>query len=259
MRALPHNPSLSPSLHRLALPAAVLLPFAVAAATAPFRPDLSAPLVALVLVVAVVAVAVLGSRVAGAVAALSAAAWFDFFFAPPYERFTIAGPGDIATAVLLLVVGLAVSQLAARTRRLEVDAVTDADHLTRIHETARLVQRAPSPHRVVEHVGDQLVGLLGLRDCRFEYGTLVGHPPRLEADGTIIWGRHPWDADRQGLPDTEVELRVFHNGRFHGRFMLRPTPGTVPSAQTRLVAVTLADQVGAAIDLVAPTPPADSS
>ncbi|MEU6341399.1 DUF4118 domain-containing protein [Streptomyces sp. NPDC046977] len=251
-----HHPSLSPFLRRAALPAAVLLPLAAAAALLPFRAHLSAPLVALVLVVAVVAVAVLGSRAAGAVAALSAAAWFDFFFAPPYERFTIAGPGDVATAVLLLVVGLAVSQLAARTLRLEAVAVTDADHLARIHETARLTQSAPSPHRVVQHVGDQLVSLLQLRGCRFEYGTLVGHPPRLESDGTIFWGRNAWDADCQGLPDTEVELRVFHNGRFHGRFMLRPTPGAVPSAQARLVAVTLADQVGTAIDLVAPGPAA---
>ncbi|MFD3452264.1 DUF4118 domain-containing protein [Streptomyces sp. NPDC058691] len=248
-----HNPSLSPFLRRLALPAAVLLPLAVAAVLLPFRAAVAAPLVALTLVVAVVAVAVLGSRVAGAVAALSAAAWFDFFFTRPYERFAIAGPGDIATAVLLLAVGLAVSQLAARTRRLEVVAITDADHLARIHETSRLAQCAPSPHRVVEHVGDQLVSLLQLRGCRFEYGTLVGHPPRLDTDGTVVWGRRPWDADRQGLPDTEVELRVFHNGRFHGRFMLRPTPGAVPSAQSRLVAVTLADQVGTAIDLVAPT------
>ncbi|MFF3562243.1 DUF4118 domain-containing protein [Streptomyces sp. NPDC002574] len=248
------NPSLSPSLRRLALPAAVLLPLAVTAVLLPFRSTIAAPLVALVLVVAVVAVAVLGNRVAGAVAALSAAAWFDFFFAPPYERFTIAGPGDVATAVLLLAVGLAVSQLAARTRRLEVVVVTDADHLARIHETARLAQCAPSPHRVVEHVGDQLVSLLQLRGYRFEYGTLVGHPPRLEADGTLFWGRRTWNADLQGLPDTEVELRVFHNGRFHGRFMLRPTPGAVPSPQARLVAVTLADQVGTAIDLIAPAP-----
>ncbi|MEU4092559.1 DUF4118 domain-containing protein [Streptomyces sp. NPDC026673] len=238
----------------LALPAALLLPPLACLALVPFRAQVSNTHVALVLVVAVVAVAVLGSRRAGALAALSAAVWFDFFFTRPYERFAISGPGDMATAALLLVVALAVSRLAARTRRLAVVAVTDADHLTRIHETARLAQDAVSPYVVVEHVRDQLVSLLQLRGCRFEYGTLVGHPPRLEQDGTVLRGRRPWDADVLGLPDEEVELRVFHNGRFHGRFMMRPTPGAVPSRQARLVAVTLADQAGSAIGTTATTP-----
>ncbi|MEU1617508.1 DUF4118 domain-containing protein [Streptomyces sp. NPDC005722] len=243
-----------PHLARLALPAGLLLPPLVCLALVPFRTQVSNTHVALVLVVAVVAVAVLGSRRAGALAALSAAAWFDFFFAPPYERFTISGPGDVVTAVLLLAVGLAVSQLAARTRRLAVIAITDADHLARIHETARLAQSAVTPHVVVDHVRDQLVSLLHLRGCRFEYGTLVGHPPRLEQDGTVVRGRRPWDADAYGLPDQEVELRVFHNGRFHGRFMMLPTPGTVPSRQARLVAVTLADQAGSAIAAIPSAP-----
>ncbi|UUN29712.1 hypothetical protein [Streptomyces sp. FIT100] len=56
----------------------------------------------------------------------------------------------LALALLLLVVGLVVSQLAARARRLQVITVTDAGHLARIHETARLVQAAGSPDKVVE-------------------------------------------------------------------------------------------------------------
>ncbi|WP_326573848.1 hypothetical protein OIE69_21190 [Actinacidiphila glaucinigra] len=128
-----------------------------------------------------------------------------------------------------------------------VVAVADADHLARIHETARLARSAVSPHVVVDHVRDQLVSLLHLRGCRFEYGTLVGHPPRLEQDGTVMLGRRPWDADTLGPPDQEVELRVFHNGHFHGRFMMLPTPGAVPSRQARLVAITLAEQAGSAI------------
>ena len=81
---------------------------------------------ALLLVVVVVAVASIGNRVAGGIAAVWAAIWFDFFFTLPYERFTIRNSADITTAILLLVVGLAVSQLAARARRLKVIAITDA-------------------------------------------------------------------------------------------------------------------------------------
>jgi len=52
-------------------------------------------------------------RAAGAIAAVGAAAWFDFFFTVPYYRFTIRNSADVTTFVLLLVVGVAVSQLAA--------------------------------------------------------------------------------------------------------------------------------------------------
>jgi hypothetical protein len=200
-----------------------------------------------VLVVVVVAVAAIGNRLAGALAALSAAVWFDFFLTVPYERFTITRSADVTTAVLLLAVGLAVSQLAARARRLQVIAITDAGYLSQIRDTAELAQSSTGPDAVVDQVRDQLTGLLQLNGCRFEYGSLLGHPPRLEQDGTVVSGRTRWDVDRLGLPDEEVELRTFAGGRFLGRFMMRPAPGAAPSLQARLVAVTLANQVGAAL------------
>jgi K+-sensing histidine kinase KdpD len=85
----------------------------------PWRGSWSNTNVALLLVVAVVAVAAAGSRLAGALAAVSAAVWFDFFFTLPYERFTISHSADVTTFVLLLAVGLAVSQLAAWARHLK--------------------------------------------------------------------------------------------------------------------------------------------
>ena len=89
----------------------------------------------LVVVVVVVGVAAIGNRVAGGLAAVWAALCFDFFFPLPYYRFTIRSSADVTTAVLLLLTGVAVSQLAARARRLKVIAVTDAGYLAQIHET----------------------------------------------------------------------------------------------------------------------------
>ncbi|MGG2461451.1 DUF4118 domain-containing protein [Streptomyces sp. RGM 3693] len=241
-----------PARDRVALAAALVLPPAVCALLLPFRSWMSNTNAALVLVVVVVAVAVLGRRLAGALAALSATVWFDFFLTRPYERFAITKSADIATAVLLLAVGFAVSQLAARTRELKVIAITDDDYLAQIHHTARLVETAAAPDAVIDQVRRQLVGLLGLNGCRFEYGTLIGHPPRLLEDGSITWGRRRWDADRDGLPGQEVELRVRRGGRFHGRFMLQGAPGAAPPLAARLVAVTLANQVGVAFASVSP-------
>ncbi|WP_327048365.1 DUF4118 domain-containing protein [Microbispora sp. NBC_01189] len=236
----------------LMLVVALLAPPVLSVILVSFRGAFRPVDVALVLVVIVVAVAVYGRRLAGALAALSAAAWFDFFFTQPYGRFTIAKAPDIGTTVLLLVVALVVSQLAARARRLEVIAITDAEHLSRIHRTAELAQSTRSPGTVVDHVNKQLTEILGLRGCRFEYGSLLGHPARLERDGTVVVGRKHWDVDRKGLPAEEIELRTFANGHYYGRFMLRPVAGTIPSPQARLVAVILADQAGRALGTAQP-------
>lgn len=241
-----------PLRDRIALAAGLAAPFLVALVLVPFRTSLSHTNAALVLVVGVVAVAALGSRTAGVVASLSAAAWFDFFLTRPYETFDITASADIGTAVLLLAVGLIVSQLAARARLLEVITVTDAGYLARIHTTADLARSARSADTVVDHVRRELTDVLGLRACRFEYGTLLGQPPRLHDDGSVTVGKRSWDVDAAGWPEGETELRTYGNGHYLGRFMLTPGPGPVPPLQARLVAVTLAGQTGSALDTAGP-------
>ncbi|MGW2182890.1 DUF4118 domain-containing protein [Streptomyces sp. NPDC001732] len=244
-----------PLRDRIAVTAALAAPLVVALLLVPFRGSLSSTNMALILVVVVVAVAAAGNRVAGALTALSAAAWFDFFLTRPYQSFTINRADDVGTTVLLLAVGVAVSQLAARARRLEVLVVTDAEYLTRIHDTAELAQSTTATDAVVDHVKQQLTEVLQLRGCRFEYGSLLGRPPRLEQDGSVTVGRRRWDIDQRGWPQEEIELRAIGNGRYQGRFMLIPSPGTRPSLQARLVAVTLADQTGTALDTAGPGTP----
>ena len=238
---------------RTAIAGAVLAPVAAAAILLPFRASWPNTNVALLLVVVVVAVAALGNRVAGALAAVGAAVWFDFFFTVPYERFTIRSAADVTTFVLLLVVGVAVSQLAAYARRLKVIAITDAGYLAQIQETAALTRSARSPDEVAEHVREQLVGLLGLERARFEFGSLLSHPPRLQADGIVTAESGRWDVELRGLPQ-EVELRVSSGGQYYGRFLLTPQPGSRPSLQARLVAVSLADLVGRAFSAGATVP-----
>jgi len=234
------------SRDRIAILTALAAPLATAAIRLPFRASWSNTNVALLLVVVIVAVAAIGNRIAGALAAVWAAVWFDFFFTLPYYRFTIRQSADVTTVILLLLTGIAVSQLAARARRLKVITITDADYLAQIHQTASLAQSALTPDAVVDLVKKQLVGLLGLQGARFEYGTLMGHPPRLEPDGTVTVGYSSWDVELSGLPADEIELRTYGNGQYYGRFMLRARPESRPSLQARLVAVTLADQAGRA-------------
>jgi len=232
---------------RGAIALGILAPPAAALILLPLRSTWSNTNVALLLVAVVVAVAALGNRIAGALAAAWAFAWFDFFFTRPYLRFSIARSADLTTALLLLIVGLAVSQLAVRARRLHVLAITDSGYLELVHEAAELTRTARTPDAVVDRVADMLTGLLGLDGCRFEYGSLLGQPPRLEPDGTVLAGHRRWNVDEFGFPPGEIELRTFAGGAYCGRFMLRPSPGSRPGLQARLVAVTLADQAGRAI------------
>ncbi len=48
-------------------------------------------------------------------------------------------------------------------------------------------------------------------------------------------------------PDTETELLVESGGLLQGRFLITPVPGSRPTREQLLVAIALADQVGAAL------------
>ena len=89
------------------------------------------------LILLVVAVAANGYRLAGYVAALSAAVWFDFFLTRPYERFTILRRADVETTVLLLLIGVAVTELAVWARHQHAVASRRAGYLDGISAAAQ--------------------------------------------------------------------------------------------------------------------------
>ncbi len=91
------------SRDRVAVLAGLAAPLVMAVILVPFRSGLPNTDAALALILVVVAVAASGHRLAGVLAAVSAAAWFDFFLTVPYERFTITRRADIETTVLLAI------------------------------------------------------------------------------------------------------------------------------------------------------------
>jgi K+-sensing histidine kinase KdpD len=237
------------SRDRVATPVAVMTPVLVTAAVVPFRDDFANTNAALILVLVIVAVAAVGSRVAGLLAALSAAVSFDLLLTKPYGEFAISDRTDLETAALLLAVGVGVTQLAVWGRRQYALAQRDAGYLDGIRAAAEAVATGASAGDLIEEVSRQLTRVLGLRACHFEYGVAgLGQPARLRDDGQVEWNKKEWDVDREGLPvDTDIELLVESGGRLQGRFLLRAAPGQHPSMAQRLVAVTLASQVGAAL------------
>jgi K+-sensing histidine kinase KdpD len=231
---------------QLAVVAAVAAPLLLTLILVPFRTRLPNTDAALVLILVVVAVAAIGYRLAGAVAALSAAVWFDFFLTRPYERFTITRAADIETTVLILVIGVAVTEIAVWGRRQHVAASRRAGYLEGINAAAEAVAVGGSPPALIDQVCVQLTRLLSLRSCRFEYGVAgLGRPARLQHDGQLV-AAGAGAVERDGLP-ADTELLVVNHGILQGRFLMSPEPGSRPTLEQRLVAVAFADQVGAAL------------
>src|SRR5689334_3964689 len=237
------------SRDRLAVLAALVAPLGLAAVLVPFRGGFPNTDAALAMLLVVVAVAANGYRLAGVLAALSAAVWFDFFLTQPYERFTITRRADIETTVLLLVIGVVVTEISVWGRRQQAAASRRAGYLDGLNGAARAVAVGGSPSALMDQVTSQLIGLLSLRSCRFQYGIAgVGRPARLQHDGSVTTVSQAWDADAYGLPPgRDLELLAESGGVFQGRFLMTPLPGARPTHEQRLLAVAFASQVGAAL------------
>ena len=227
-----------------------MLPFVVAIALVPARNRIDNANVALALALAVVVVASLGHRLAVIAAAFSAMAWFDFFHTRPYGSFTIDRRDDVVTAAVLLIVGVLVGELAIRSRRHRITADVRRGEIDRIHGIAEMVAAGEDADHVVMVVASELRDLLSLRDCRYESvsdGSGLTREASLGRDGAVVMGDLLWGADTNGLPGKRVDLDVNARGRLVGRFVLEPTPAVPVSLEKRIVAVALADQVGAAL------------
>ncbi len=234
---------------RLAVLAALAAPLALAAVLVPFRASFPNTDAALALLLVVVAVAANGYRLAGVLAAVSTAVWFDFFLTQPYERFSITHRTDIETTVLLLVIGIAVTEIAVWGRRQHLTASRRAGYLDGINSAAQAVAAGGSASALTGQVTSQLTQLLSLRSCEFQYGVAgLGRPARLRRDGSVTIGQRAWDVDAEGFPRaTDTELLVESGGIFQGRFLMTPAPDARPTLEQRLLAVAFADQVGAAL------------
>ena len=209
--------------------AALLGPLALAAILIPFRASVANTEAALVMLLVVVAVAANGNRLAGYLAALSAAVWFDFFLTRPYQTFRITTRTDIETTVLLLVIGAAVTELAVWGRRQHAAASRRAGYLDGIGVAVEAVAVGVGPSELIEEVSGQLTRVLSLRSCRWQYGVAgLGQPARLKHTGQVVTRGRAWDVAAAGLPpETETELLVENGGLLQGRFLLMPVPGSL--------------------------------
>ena len=180
-------------------------------------------------------------------ASISAAIWFDFFLTRPYERLTISHRPDIETTISLFIVGIVVTELAARSRSHHRAATEQSDYVNLIYELAEMVAGDAPIDSVIASAVGALIELLHLRACRYENSSSGRPLARIGADGEVVHVGMHWPVDQIGIPGPEAELLIRWRGQVVGRFVLTPTPGWPVSRERRVIANVLADQVGAAV------------
>lgn len=230
----------------VAVTAAMLGPLVLALVLVPFRGSFTEAASALLFVAVIVIAAVTGNRFSGVVASLSSALCFDFFLTLPYQRLAISHRPDIETTVCILLVGLVVTELAARDRHHRETATEESDYVAIISGVAELAAGTAPIEDVVERAAREISELLVLQSCRFESGSTDRVSAQIQPDGSIFHAGIQWPAEQAGIPGPESEIPVQWRGEVLGRFVLIPTTGLTVQRRPLSVAVAIADLVGAA-------------
>jgi K+-sensing histidine kinase KdpD len=201
---------------------------------------------ALVLVLFVVGAASTGDRLAGLLAAMSAAVGFDFFLTRPYFGLQIDSAEDIELAVLLLLIGLAVSELASWAIRQNASATEKASFVAGALQSADLAAGSINEAEGLERVAGTIRELLGVDRVTFTRGVHDAAASVIQRDGSLRHQGKTLDVALTGLPRAAhacTVIPVVQRGSQVGYFAITTAGRDVrPSRDALRVAVLLASQ-----------------
>ncbi len=221
----------------------------------PLRDGLGTTNVALVLAIVVVGAAIFGGRVAGGVTSIAAALSFDFFHTEPYYTLRIANHEDIIAALLLLVMGVAVGQVAMMRSGSRDEVKVYAKGAAHLEDVAAAVAAGADLDEVWPVVRGALVDQLDLAGARFEPVPYHDQFTSLGRDGEITATTLHYEQGGFALPAEGAVVPVVASGRQLGRLVLVPLPHHGTSRAQRRVAVALADQLAVAASRTQPLHP----
>ena len=226
-----------------------LAAFLLAGGLVSWRDDIGTTNVAL-LVGLVVVIAATADRAAGVATALVAAFSYNFFHTQPYRSLRIDDGVDVLTVVLLLVIGLVVSEISARAHSaIKVsDRHGDAEHA--LERSSELLAGGASVQEMWETVRQDLIRLMHVADCRYEDASdSITELPLVSRSGTLQMRHRVWVDSGFQLPDGGAAIPVIHAGATYGQIVLIPRSGSGSLRDERRLAVALADQLGTAVAL----------
>jgi len=201
----------------------------------------------LVLVLVVVAAAATGDRWSGVLAALVGAAGFDFFLAPPLLSFTIFSAHNIVLAVVLLIVGLAVSELSLWGGRQKSIASERQGYLDGALAITDLTASGASRQHTADAVSTQMQRVLGVEKVTYVAGRPDAASAVLDREGNLTVGGQSLDVKADGLPtDRFIAIPVTQADGSAGHFRISAAASLVRVRPEQLrVAVLLADEFSA--------------
>lgn len=219
---------------------------------------LSSPAAALILVLLVVGAAATGDRATGILAALAAAAGFDFFLTAPTLDLHIADAEDIELAVLLLLVGLVVNELALWGSRHLSRASEREGFINGVLESADLAARGIPVAEAVDIVAGHIRRTVGAERVTYQAGNPSPDSAVVHRDGTVSLQGVPINVAADGLPtDRYTAVLVTQEELTVGHFLIATATRVVrPRPEQLRVAVLLADQLSKrrlAAGIVGPT------
>jgi hypothetical protein len=230
---------------RIALAIGPAVALAAAGLLKGFRDDVGVVNVALVLSCVVVVAAIAG-RSAGLATAVTAALAYNFFHTQPYYSLRISSGRDVGTVVLLVIVGVIVSEMSAGRRRAHAASLRRLHGAQALEAAAAQLAAGSHPDEIWKGIRAALIDTLGLADCRYEPGPL----PSVEAlprSGSLFAESMRLGRNGFEMPDTGTAIAVTYAGRTLGHIVLVPQGHSGSARDTRQVAVALADEFAVAL------------
>jgi hypothetical protein len=226
------------------------LPLVISAAWIPLRDRLPNTDLALLLVLVIGTVGWLAGPLASLVSAVVAAVAFDVMDTRPYGALTMSRGVDITTALILLATGLLVGAGGARLGRYQKSGDQRTDALAIVMEASSLVATGEEQPLITEALGAELSRALDLVACEFHARPPNGTRPLVSRDGSLVGLLSPAGSGTSA----QIDLPIWCHGQVVAHYRLTLGPRR-PSREELRVALSLADQAGAAMASTHPDPP----
>ena len=223
----------------LVLPAAV--PVAVAASWIPLRNHLPDTDLALVLVLVIAGIGWLAGRRGALVSAFTAGLAFDFLDTPPYGTLAMSRWTDALTAAILVLTGVLIGSASSVLARYRRSDDRRADALAVVMEASGLVATGGEQQLIAGALATELVRELELVECSFHLQAPKGINPTVARDGSLVGLLGGGDPEAR----SQIDLPVWSQGDVVGHYRL-VLGQRHPTRQELRVALSLADQAGAA-------------